>query len=629
MSSVSQTVDLWAEIFEGGEEIHQSDEVLEPEIVVVYQRRKSDSIHQKDVERRQSKSSSKDVSRKSLAPVKRVSWNRALSTRGRTSIAATACVDHQPRRRKPRRNAKPPLPKGKAIQPPNYDEEKAYFQEVDAFELLEESPSPKKPSTWTMGDQVDNVVIPHLSSVLHKWLISKKLSRTYSFHGSLLKILETPVLSQSLICRDSCSSPTIKTRGEDLEVGSSLYSIQQRLNSSLNDKRFSTMPIQETCEDIEVAIGKLSLASGRSSLDGQGWSSFSALLTACGQSVPSTLTDILLSYCDLDTITKVGEGTYGEAFKVGNNVCKIVPFGGDLRVNGEVQKKPEELLEEVVLSCTLNHLRGHKGDASNSCTTFIQTLDLRVCQGYYDPALISAWEDWDGKHGSENDHPKDFSADQCYVVFVQEHGGRDLESFVLLNFDEARSLLVQVTLALAVAEAALEFEHRDLHWGNILLSRKDSATLQFILEGRKLQVKTFGLLISIIDFTLARINTGEDILFLDLSSDPELFEGPKGDKQADTYRKMRDVTDECWEGSVCCYNLACWFPFILSACRAYLKASRVGSLGEDASCTIDNVVDSNSAAFKQSLQSILLKLQTAYCNWTRLINLYNYSSGLD
>ena len=30
---------------------------------------------------------------------------------------------------------------------------------------------------------------------------------------------------------------------------------------------------------------------------------------------------------------KVGEGTYGEAFKINNYVCKIVPFDGDFRVN--------------------------------------------------------------------------------------------------------------------------------------------------------------------------------------------------------------------------------------------------------------------------------------------------------
>ncbi|PIN01933.1 Non-specific serine/threonine protein kinase [Handroanthus impetiginosus] len=121
--------------------------------------------------------------------------------------------------------------------------------------------------------------------------------------------------------------------------------------------------------------------------------------------------------------------------------------------------------------------------------------------------------------------------------------------------------ILQVTLALAVAEAAYEFEHRDLHWGNILLRRKRAATLQFILEGKKLQVQTFGLLVSIIDFTLSRINTGEDIFFLDLSSDPELFEGPKGNKQANTYRKMRDVTDECWEGSFPKTNVL-WLQFL-------------------------------------------------------------------
>ncbi|CAN4110878.1 unnamed protein product [Withania somnifera] len=166
----------------------------------------------------------------------------------------------------------------------------------------------------------------------------------------------------------------------------------------------------------------------------------------------------------------------------------------------------------------------------------------RVCQGHYDASLLKAWE--------------------CYAVFIQEHGGKDLESFVLLNFDEARSLLSRVTLALVVSEAAYEFEHRDMHWGNILLSRKGLHTVQFTLEGKEIYVRTYGLLVSIIDFTLSRINTGEDILFLDLSSDPEHFEGPKGDKQFDTYRKMRDVTGEFWEGSFPKTNVL-WLQYLV------------------------------------------------------------------
>uniref|UniRef100_A0A7N0TF46 non-specific serine/threonine protein kinase n=1 Tax=Kalanchoe fedtschenkoi TaxID=63787 RepID=A0A7N0TF46_KALFE len=225
-------------------------------------------------------------------------------------------------------------------------------------------------------------------------------------------------------------------------------------------------------------------------------------------------------------------------------------------------QKSEELLEEVVLSRTLNHLRGHVGHVQNATSSFIEILDTRVCQGPYDAALIKAWEDWDEKCGSENDHPKDFPIYQRYVISVLEHGGEDLERFVLLNFDEARSLLVQTTAALAVAEAAYEFEHRDLHWGNILLSRKESETLQFVLEGRQFLVPTYGLHVSIIDFTLSRINTGEDILFLDLSSAPELFEGPKGDKQADTYRKMKEVTGDCWEGSYPKTNVL-WLQYVV------------------------------------------------------------------
>ncbi|KAI4349865.1 hypothetical protein L6164_010412 [Bauhinia variegata] len=192
----------------------------------------------------------------------------------------------------------------------------------------------------------------------------------------------------------------------------------------------------------------------------------------------------IFSFCsssDPETIVKVGEGTFGEAFKIGNYVCKIVPIDGDLRVNGEAQKKSEELLEEVVLSRTVNLLRGNNKDACNSCRTFIETM--KVCQGPYDAALIRAWEDWDEKHGSENDHPKEFPEKQRNAVFVCH----------------------------------------DIVQGNILVNRSDSATLQFTLDGRHMFVKTYGLLIYIIDFTLSRINTGDDILFLDPSSDPDLF----------------------------------------------------------------------------------------------------------
>lgn len=41
---------------------------------------------------------------------------------------------------------------------------------------------------------------------------------------------------------------------------------------------------------------------------------------------------------DLREIKKLGEGTFGEAFRGGGNVFKIVPMDGRFQVNGETQK---------------------------------------------------------------------------------------------------------------------------------------------------------------------------------------------------------------------------------------------------------------------------------------------------
>ncbi|XP_022155824.1 serine/threonine-protein kinase haspin homolog isoform X2 [Momordica charantia] len=556
-----KSVDLWSELIasEGAERQEEA------RVEEVYRRRRrpppQNTVHGAALKQNLG-SNRRNVNRVSLAAAdsKRISWNRTLSIRGRASMAIEACVVHQLQQKQAKRKGKPALPKGNCVQATNFDKERAYFQEVDAFELLEESPSPKS-STWA-SSQFDIAAVPSLCSRIEKWLISKRSNYSLAPSSTLSKILETPLVSIEPISGNHLGNFKLKTPEKYARgLGGRLSSIQKRYISNLNDNdvieidsirgnrsaRAEDLSTEE-CENIEIAVKKLSLSSTSTSLHNYHLDPLNALLAVCGQSAPSTLKDAFSNYCDPETIVKIGEGTYGEAFKAGNTVCKIVPFDGDLRVNGEVQKKSEELLEEVILSRTLNSLRSNDGGADNFCTTFIRTIDLRVCQGSYDASLIKAWEVWDEKHGSENDHPKQFPEKQCYVVFVLQHGGKDLESFVLLNFDEAQSLVIQVTAALAVAEAAYEFEHRDLHWGNVLLSRNNSETLQFILEGKNMTLQTFGLQISIIDFTLSRINTGEDILFLDLSLDPYLFKGPRGDRQSETYRKMKEVTGDCWEG---------------------------------------------------------------------------------
>ena len=145
-------------------------------------------------------------------------------------------------------------------------------------------------------------------------------------------------------------------------------------------------------------------------------------------------------------------------------------------------------------------------------------------QGLYGKVLspsamlaLQAAQEWARHNVSENDPLDLFPADQLYVAFVVADGGCDLERFDIRHFDEARSLLLQVgpacpscpqpclpghkscltvrrskvlwspvrafvmcmmqaVVALAVAEAACQFEHRDLHWGNVLLRRGAPAT---------------------------------------------------------------------------------------------------------------------------------------------------------
>lgn len=86
-----------------------------------------------------------------------------------------------------------------------------------------------------------------------------------------------------------------------------------------------------------------------------------------------------------------------------------------------------------------------------------------------------------------------------------------------------------------MAERAYEFEHRDLHWGNILVSNCDRSELKYQLDDKELKVDSCGIKLTIIDFTFSRMTLNTVCVFNDLSEDPDLFEA-SGDYQFEIYR---------------------------------------------------------------------------------------------
>lgn len=264
----------------------------------------------------------------------------------------------------------------------------------------------------------------------------------------------------------------------------------------------------------------------------------------------------------IEKLVKVGEGTYGEAFRRAGLVFKLVPLEGSDTINDAMPKRADEMLAEVTVALTLSQLGCDNVDAEHFTGGFIQTLYAGVCNGPYPELLIDAWYAWDEEVGSENDAPDTHPEGQHYLVMAMQDGGKDLEQCCVRDYDQARSLLAQVAMTLAVAEAACEFEHRDLHWGNMLVRETQQQELPARLHGKQLLVRSCGVAAVLIDFTAARLisNSGE-VAFCDLAQDPELFEGPKGSLQFDTYRLMRTLTQNEW-GCSCPATNCAWLAYL-------------------------------------------------------------------
>ncbi|CAL7944658.1 unnamed protein product [Xylocopa violacea] len=217
------------------------------------------------------------------------------------------------------------------------------------------------------------------------------------------------------------------------------------------------------------------------------------ILQRCSQNdyIPFSVyfTDSYLEHC-----RKIGEGVYGEVFLYENgdkrSVIKIIPIEGCDCVNGEPQKKFHEILSEIVIAMELHNLRFN---IKYNTDGFVEVKNIKCIKGKYPDKLVELWNIYDEEKRSDNDCPSMFHDDQLYIVLELSHGGQDLEAFVFNTAEEVHILFIQAALALAVAEKAVEFEHRDLHWGNILISRTNEPFVYYKLGQKDIELISKGI----------------------------------------------------------------------------------------------------------------------------------------
>ncbi|XP_071620976.1 serine/threonine-protein kinase haspin [Heliangelus exortis] len=356
------------------------------------------------------------------------------------------------------------------------------------------------------------------------------LSRSYSWgrvQASLSFHKKKKVTTEESFCNSTTCTPSVKSRLSRYHTPPSAGKAQC---STWSASSMLLLAPRDSCSVLEIMLTDAEKVFGE-----------------CQQEGPITFEECI-PLDKMKDCKKIGEGVFGEVFQINSErgpvALKIIPIEGTERVNGEAQKSFGEILPEIIISKELSLL---SEESVNRTVGFISLYSVHCVQGAYPKYLLEAWDKYHKVTGSENDRPHFFGDKQLFMVLEFEFGGSDLENMRnrFSSVVTAKSILHQVTASLAVAEQELHFEHRDLHWGNVLVKKTDVKELSYVLNGAAHRIPTAGIHVNIIDYTLSRLEKDGLTVFCDLSTDEELFQGT-GDYQFDIYRQMKAENSNSW-----------------------------------------------------------------------------------
>ncbi|KAJ3888788.1 hypothetical protein GG344DRAFT_52911 [Lentinula edodes] len=282
---------------------------------------------------------------------------------------------------------------------------------------------------------------------------------------------------------------------------------------------------------------------------------------------------------------KVGEASFSEVFGIGDVVLKVIPLRDESSASLSGSQKArmsdcadlpaptdaKDVLKEVIVTRAMGEV----------CERFVKLVKAYVVRGRYPEVLLELWDRFAEEHGSESVRPDSFSVSQAYAIIVLPNGGPDLEAYIFSNpskrWRHACSIFWQVTKALARAEQLVSFEHRDLHWGQILIKELPMASglpmqqQQLNTPARKHSTKSYmddssmGIEVTLIDLGLARMDAGDGQggeMIHWTPFDEDVFTS-EGDYQFDIYRMMKKQNGDSWETFTPSTNVL-WLHYVLT-----------------------------------------------------------------
>ncbi|KAK9369679.1 hypothetical protein V1509DRAFT_618787 [Lipomyces kononenkoae] len=390
---------------------------------------------------------------------------------------------------------------------------------AERFDSLPITPPPEMPSSSTPSSpdsRNDNVQLNPTSRTPSPIALPKRKSSLTHFDSNL----SFPVTKEAEYSRNSLSSPQKSVKKPPRKLPSPLSS-PNNISTIHKGASLPSSPLRNVTNISDLdAVNDTSI----SDLDD--------LLNCCTNREIQTFSEFIASFKDSWTLRKLGEASYSEVYSAVHkqsgvsHVLKIMPFG-----------KPDAEIEQASVGDIANELKISK--ALMEYDGFVKLISAHAVKGKYSDILLLLWDEFDTVKGSENLRPDIYDDDQYYCIIILNNAGIDLEHFQVRSWREAAVIFWTVARSIANAEKYVEFEHRDLHWGNIVLHRPETVTdmmanLSLGDEDSDINVKA-----TIIDYTLSRAKCSDELVYTRLD-DPALYTG-KGDYQFDIYRFTRKL----------------------------------------------------------------------------------------